>query len=79
MWVSPDIHIFYTLKLNNVKTPFSGKIVFLDNHIAVNYVRKPTRDIIVNIFSARFFLFPQGFFLFPQGFFYFHKVIFIYL
>ena len=46
-------------------------------------VRKPTRDITVNIFSARFFisarfffLFPQGFFLFPQGFFYFRKIIF---
>ena len=29
MWVSPDIQIFYTLKLNNVKTPFSGKMVYL--------------------------------------------------
>ena len=44
-------------------------------------IRKPTRDITVNIFSARFFkfpqvffisasffIFPQVFFLFPQGF-----------
>ena len=28
MWVSTDIQIFYTLKLNNVHTPFSGKMVF---------------------------------------------------
>ena len=47
-------------------------------------VRKPTRDITVNIFSARFFIsarffffyFRKVFFLFPQGFFYFRKIIF---
>ena len=36
MWVSPDIQTFYTLDLN-VKNPFSGKFVVLDNNIAVNY------------------------------------------
>ena len=40
-------------------------------------VRKPTRDITVNIFPQGFFLFPQGFVLFPQGYFYFRKVCFI--
>ena len=34
MWVSPNIQIFYTLELNNIKTRFSGKIIFLDKHIA---------------------------------------------
>ena len=41
------------------------------------FVRKPTRDITVNIFSARFFLFPQGFFYFRKVIFYFRKVCFI--
>ena len=37
MWNSHDIQVIYTLKLNNVKTPFSGKMLSLDNHTAVNY------------------------------------------
>ena len=66
------------------------------NKIAGNklgLVRKPTRDITVNIFpqgffyfrkfffiSARFFLFPQGFFFISaRFFFYFRKVFFFYL
>ena len=40
-------------------------------------LRKPTRDITVNIFSARFFLFPQVFFYFRKVIFYFRKVCFI--
>ena len=43
----------------------------------VTNVRKPTRDITVNIFSARFFLFPQGFFYFRKVIFYFRKVCLI--
>ena len=62
------------------------------HNVCVSQVlRKPTRDITVNIFSASFFyfrkvfflfpqgyfLFPQGYFLFPQGLFNFRKVCFI--
>ena len=44
------------------------------------FLRKPTRDITVNIFPTSFFYFRKVFFisarlfLFPQGFFYFRKV-----
>ena len=35
MWVSPDIQKIFTMKLNNVKIPFSSMILFLDDHIAM--------------------------------------------
>ena len=54
----------------------TGTMYFGEDWLQCN-VRKPTRDITINIFSARFFLFPQGYFLFPQGLFYFRKVCFI--
>ena len=46
--------------------------------LEIPFVRKPTRDITVNIFSASFFLFPQGFFLFPQGYFLFPQGYFLF-
>ena len=37
MSVSPDIQIICAMQLNDAKTPFGGKMVFFDNHIAVNF------------------------------------------
>ena len=63
-------------------SPATGAATFPAQHTTIGIVRKPTRDITVNIFfrkvffiSASFFLFPQGYFLLPQGLFHFRKVI----